>query len=88
MFDQATIDQWKGIYNGAVAHDTKWKRIPASDARLKSMAKLLSREYQVLVNCKEESYYASMVGATRKLSNDEKAKFNKYFELEKRDSKC
>lgn len=43
MFDEAEIQRMNAIVRLAEKYDKRWKQIPASDGRLKAMAKRVTR---------------------------------------------
>jgi hypothetical protein len=69
------VDAWKGIYQGAVSSAQKWKNIPASDARLRAMARLYVRE--------EVPHYRHELNLSLQfLSDNELGRFQKFFKNE------
>lgn len=71
MFDAETIAQMNAIFQGAVKHHDRWKYIPASDARLKSMALIYHRD-------KNTIYFSDLVESLCKLNKDERDRFEEF----------
>jgi hypothetical protein len=63
------FDDYNRIFNGAVVFSPAWKKIPASDGRLKAMAKLALRD-EIFPHEVHKTYLT--------LSEQERQRFDKF----------